>query len=134
MHSIAQFAFYGLALVSSIFAAPAPGIVRRNYPTQTVSDLLSTSFPALTDGSKILPLEQLALGTLPNGPLPPAGGISADGITSLQLIEINEFFEAAFFSSLLHNITNNVAGFEIADQEEKTFVIDTLIAIVAVSF
>jgi hypothetical protein len=121
-----------LALVSSVVAIPA--FDRRDSPSQTILDLLSTPFPALTDDSKIAPVQQLAHGTLPNGGFPPAGSISPDGITNLQLIALNEFFEAAFFTSLLHNITNNVPGFGIDDQGEKTFVIDSLIAITAVSF
>jgi hypothetical protein len=44
---------------------------------------------------------------------------------------LNEFFESAFFLSLLANVTNNVAGFQINDQDERNYVIDSLTAIIA---
>ncbi|KAF2427840.1 hypothetical protein EJ08DRAFT_688857 [Tothia fuscella] len=47
------------------------------------------------------------LHTLPNGPLPPPGTISLEGITNLQLVEYNENVKYVFFSSLLYNVTLN---------------------------
>jgi hypothetical protein len=118
------------SFVGGILSAPHP-LPQQPQTIPTVEGS-PNSFPALTDDSKIPALQQLGLGTLPNGPAPPAGAISADGITNLQLVELNEFFEAAFFLSLLSNITNNVPGFEIVDKEERTFLIDALVAIIAV--
>lgn len=112
-------------------AAPTSHIETK--PDYSSVELQPTGFPALTDNSLILPLEQLAQGTLPNGPAPPRGAISADGITNLQLIELNEFFETAFFASLLSNVTKNVPGYEISDHKERQVVIDALVAIIAVS-
>jgi hypothetical protein len=127
MRSIILNVLAGLSVLNGVFAIPL------STPTFGTDLINPTSFPALTDNSKIPQLQVLAHGTLPNGPPPPPKGISAEGITSLQLIELNEFFEAAFFTSLLLNITNNVPGFEIHDQDEKIYIEDALIAIIAVS-
>jgi hypothetical protein len=128
--SVASILFH-FTLITTVFSAPAPQApAQSGVPSVEGSP---GSFPALTDNSKIPALQLLGLGTLPNGPAPPAGAVSAEGITNLQLIELNEFFEAAFFLSLLNNITSNVPGFEIVDPEERTWIIDSLVAIIAVS-
>ena len=49
----------------------------------------------------------------------------------MQLIEFNENFEVAFFSSLLHNITASFSGFEIKDANQKTVVIEAITAVLA---
>jgi hypothetical protein len=97
----------------------------------------STSIPNVNDGfptpndDQLRKIEELAHGTLPNGPPPPPGTLSAQGITNLQLVEFNENFEVAFFSSLIHNVTTNVPGFEIKDSKQRDFVIEVLIAVLA---
>jgi hypothetical protein len=78
-------------------------------------------------------IELNAQGTLSNNPAPPPGAIPADGITNLQLINLNENSEVAFFGQLLQNVTNNVSGFQITDPLERNFVLDTLKAVLAVS-
>jgi len=74
-------------------------------------------------------IEQKAFGTLSNETPPPK--LSPDGITNLQLISFNEIFEVAFFTELLWNVTNNVAGYEIKDRKERDFVIKSLNAVQA---
>jgi hypothetical protein len=93
---------------------------------------LSDGFPTPNPG-QIKSIEQTALGTLSNNPPPPKGAIPPDAITSLQLINLNENFEVAFFNSLLYNVTNSVSGFQISDQTERNFVLETLKTVIAVS-
>jgi hypothetical protein len=83
--------------------------------------------------AQLATIEQLAQGTLPNGGPPPPGSVNAEGIKNFQLINFNENFEVAFFKSLVYNITENVSGFQIADQRERDFVLKSLNAAVAVS-
>ncbi|CEJ58855.1 hypothetical protein PMG11_07501 [Penicillium brasilianum] len=74
-------------------------------------------------------IKQAAHGTLPNGPPPPV--ISSDGIVNLKLIAFNELFEVAFFNELITNITNNVEGYDIDDEEDHIKTLDALKAILA---
>lgn len=64
------------------------------------------------DDQQVLKIEVEAGGLLSNAPPPPK--LSDDGIANFQLIAFNEQFEVAFFSSLVENITNNVAGYQSA--------------------
>jgi hypothetical protein len=138
MYSILSSAFAGASLIAGVLSAPAPPAgPYSSVPSYTQSGASATSFP-LADGfpepsnSQLLIIEDLAHGTLPDGSPPPPGSISQDGITNLQLIEFNENFEVAFFSSLLFNVTTNVAGFEITDKTERDFVLEVLVAVLAV--
>jgi hypothetical protein len=81
--------------------------------------------------SQLAQIEENAHGTLPNAP--PPSNISADGITNLKLIALNELFEVAFFNELLLNITNNVTGYEFSDKSDRDFAIKSFTAILAVS-
>lgn len=91
---------------------------------------LSNGFPKVANpSSQLTAIEQQAHGTLPNGP--PPSSITADTETSLELIAFNELFEVAFFTELLSNVTNNVAGFQIADSNERNSVIAALTAVQA---
>ncbi|KAK3185565.1 hypothetical protein K4F52_005665 [Lecanicillium sp. MT-2017a] len=72
-------------------------------------------FPMPNDQQK-MDIAKKAGGLLPNGPLPKELG---DGsATAFQLITANELFETAYFSSLLHNITDGVEGFEAENKDE----------------
>ena len=78
-------------------------------------------------------IEKEAQGSLPNGPLPTI--LKSTGVTTLQLLALNEIFEVAYFTELLANVTNNVTGYDaksIAPLEKK-YVVDTLTAVVNVS-
>ncbi|PKY08411.1 putative sexual development protein [Aspergillus campestris IBT 28561] len=79
--------------------------------------------------SQLLEIEQRAHGTLSNM-LPPAN-ISKAGITNLQLIAFNELFEVAFFKQLLANITNEVEGFFLSEDDDRDFIVDSLSTILA---
>ena len=51
--------------------------------------------------------------------------------TTFQAIAFGEFFEVAYFSSLINNITNNVPGYEIGSGAVKSAILDALLAIQA---
>jgi hypothetical protein len=135
-----SFVAVGASILSTVYAAPVAqpqhtpsSSVATAAPSSTVIPFVNNGFPA-PSAAQLLAIEELAHGTLPNGPPPPPGAISAQGITNLQLINFNENFEVAFFASLLNNVTTNVAGFEISDATERNFVIEVLTAVLAVSF
>ncbi|THY29313.1 hypothetical protein D6D00_03644 [Aureobasidium pullulans] len=103
-----------------------------SFPTQVASSknlLLSNGFPNLSPAA-LSDVNNAAHGTLSNAS---AGNITfpADSLTSFQLVAVNEFFEVAFFTSLLTNITTGVPGFEIPTHLNSTFILDTLIAVQA---
>lgn len=75
-------------------------------------------------------IEHQARGMLPNGPLP--SKISQEGILSLKWIAFNEIFEAAYFTELLRNVTNNVPGYRIEDKRDHNHAVRSLTAIRAV--
>jgi hypothetical protein len=93
---------------------------------------LSDGFPS-PSADQLKNIQKAALGTLSNRPAPAAGSIVADGITNLQLINLNENSEVAFFTELLQNVTNGVTGYVISDSLMKNFVLETLKAVLAVS-
>ena len=59
----------------------------------------------------------------------------ATGVTTLQLLALNELFEVAYFTELLTNVTTNVAGYDTASFAplDRKYVIDATTAIVNVS-
>jgi hypothetical protein len=133
MHSVMSFVAVGASILSTVYALPvAQSSVAPAAPSSTVIPFVNNGFPA-PSSAQLLAIEELAHGTLPNGPPPPPGAISAQGITNLQLINFNENFEVAFFASLLNNVTTNVSGFQISDATERNFVIEVLTAVLAVS-
>ncbi|MCJ1455259.1 hypothetical protein MMC28_005613 [Mycoblastus sanguinarius] len=82
------------------------------------------------DPAQLALIEQEAQGTLPDGPLPTS--LKSAGITTLQLLALNEIFEVAYFTELLSNVTNEVPGYDtksIAPLERK-YAIDVLTAVV----
>nr|XP_018901895.1 PREDICTED: uncharacterized protein LOC109033648 [Bemisia tabaci] len=90
---------------------------------------LSDGFPDIQPGSQQEEdVFQRAHGNYPKPNLPP---LADDDVTSLQFLAFNEIFEVAYFSDFLANVTNNVTGYEIADQDLRDYVITTLQAIVA---
>lgn len=108
---------------SSGSSADASGIISGN----PFSFPLPNGFPTLS-ADQLNAVNQQAHGTQPNGGAPTLG---KDDLTSIQLIAFNEIFEVAFFTDLLYNVTNNVAGFTISDATTRTNVINALIAIQA---
>lgn len=84
---------------------------------------LNNGFPNPSP-SALAEIQKEAGGTLPNTPLPTS--LKADAIQSLQVIAVNEIFETAYFSSLLHNVTNNVHGYTDFDGLSRDYVIKSL--------
>ncbi|KAI5199604.1 hypothetical protein E4T39_06185 [Aureobasidium subglaciale] len=104
----------------------------QSFPTQVANSknlLLSNGFPNLSPQA-LSDVNNAAHGTLSNatGAKP---NFSPDELTNFQLVAFNEFFEVAFFTSLLTNITTGISGFEIPSHLNSSFVIDTLIAVQA---
>lgn len=89
---------------------------------------LANGFPNLTDAA-LKQVEIVAQGTLPNGGLP--SNVSASGLTSFRVIAFNEIFEVAFFTSLIQNITNNVPGYQLKDNDFRDFTLRALNAVQA---
>lgn len=89
---------------------------------------LSNGFPNLSQAA-LNATEEQAGGTEPNGGAPT---LTADDLTSFQLIAFNEIFEVAFFTDLLYNVTNNVAGFTVNDPNLRQIIINSLTSIQAV--
>ena len=115
---------YSAAAVASISSA-AP-TAKRDFSPDNVYFPLSNGFP-YPDAAAIQEIQKQAHGTLPNGAPPPT--LSAEGVTNLQLIALNELFEVAFFTELLYNVTNKVQGYDLGYGHE--YVLDALSAIVA---
>jgi hypothetical protein len=79
-------------------------------------------------------LQTQAHGTLPNGQITLTdGSVGADGIVNVQLLNFNENFEVAFFTSLVNNITQSVPGYTLQDTKEQAGLVDILQTILAVS-
>lgn len=107
--------------VSSSVSAPSAVQTPFQFP-------LPNGFPNITRPGRA-PLEKQGHGTLPNGPLP--SKMSDAAATSLGLIAFNEYFEVAYFTSLIYNITNNVTGYDISDTALRETVLGTLTAVQA---
>ncbi|KAK1990783.1 late sexual development protein [Colletotrichum falcatum] len=101
------------ALLAGLSAA-AP-LERRSY-----SALLPTS------PEDIKKVEQEARGSLPNGAPPPK--LEKSSLTAFQLIQFNEQFEVAFFSSMLENVTKGENGWDSPDKDK---IVETLKVVVA---
>lgn len=93
---------------------------------------LPDGFPS-PDPAQLAVIEKEAQGTLPDGALPTV--LKGTGITTLQLLALNEIFEVAYFTELLANVTNNVTGYDAASIAplDKSYVIKSLTAVVNVS-
>jgi hypothetical protein len=106
-------------LISIASAAP---LSKRDYSPFPLVD----GFPNPSQEA-ILQIQKDGHGTLPNGPPPPT--LSPDGTTNLKLIALNELFEVAFFTELMANVTDKVAGYDLGDKQG--YIIESLKAIVA---
>ncbi len=105
-----------VACTSVVVAAPAAVPTANGFPNPNATGVAT--------------IQKQAQGILPNG-APPAN-LSADGITNLQLIALNELFEVAYFTQLITNITSNTTGYEITDKETRNYTLEALYAIRAV--
>ena len=107
------------ALLSALaFVAAAP----TDQPTTTSAAVsagqthfkfpLANGFPNIKNPSpELRAIEEAAVGIIPNFPL--ARHLSSADITNFQLIAFAKFFEVAYFTSLISNITNNVPGYQV---------------------
>lgn len=139
---VASVSLLALSAITLTSAAPAPqrggkytwggstGQSSGSSSTGASAFPLSNGFPNITNpSSQLTAIEEQAHGTLPNGP-PPAS-VTADTLTSLELIAFNELFEVAFFTDLIYNITNNVPGYSIGGDGVQQFVLNALTAVQA---
>jgi len=112
---------FGLSCLSVVSGLP---FTYNNNP-------LGNGFPTIAKGSEQLKdIEIQAHGSLSNAPPPPKSP-QPDSLTSIRLIAFNELSEVAFFTELLHNITNRVEGYEINHQGAHDFIVDALTAVQA---
>ena len=117
-----------VALFGAALGAPAP--IPSSSSVAAATNTLANGFPTLSTQA-LADVEAAAHGTLPNGGPPPNGTISDLGITSIELINFNENFEAFFFASLISNITNRVSGFDIPNNDERNYILEALNAVLA---
>lgn len=108
-------------------SAAVAGIIAAPYSPFPLPDGFPKPNPA-----QLAIIEKKAQGTLPNKPLPKI--IKSAGVTTLQLLSLNEIFEVAYFTELLANITNNVPGYDAASIAplDRQYVIDSITAVVNV--
>lgn len=66
-------------------------------------------------------------GLLPDGPLPK--DLPAATTLAFQLINANELFETAYFSSLLKNVTDEVDGYKSNNKAELMKIFSTILAV-----
>lgn len=93
-----------LAPTAIFLGGVTAGKVARAYGEPTAN-----GFPNPNEQQQ-LAIEKVAGGKLPNSP--PPTSLADSSATAFQLIAFNELFEVAYFTSLVNNITNNVAGYE----------------------
>lgn len=116
---------HSMALVAS-FASAAPTGKRSSGLSPDGNYFpLQNGFPNPNRDGEIS-IQDGAHGTLPNGPPPPK--LSAEGLTNLKLIALNELFEVAFFTELVYNITNKVSGYDLGMGHD--YMLDSINAIV----
>lgn len=113
--------------ISFALAAAVAGVTAAPYSPFPLPDGFPNPNPA-----QLAIIEKEAQGTLPNTPLPK--NIKSAGVTTLQLLALNELFEVAYFTDLLTNITNNVPGYDAASMAplDRQYVIDSITAVVNV--
>ncbi|KAJ4985745.1 sexual development protein [Stagonosporopsis vannaccii] len=113
------------ALIASITSAAPTGKRQSGLSSDGNYFPLQNGFPNPNRDGEIT-IQDAAHGTLPNGPPPPA--LSAEGVTNLKLIALNELFEVAFFTELIFNVTNKVSGYDLGMGHD--YMLDSLNAIV----
>lgn len=89
---------------------------------------LPNGFP-FPDDTALKELFTRAGGNFTNAPLAPR--FDDDSLTSWKLQAFNEFMEVAFFTQLIANITDGVAGYEL-DPSMRDYVLSSLETIQAV--
>ncbi|GAM87528.1 hypothetical protein ANO11243_055540 [Dothideomycetidae sp. 11243] len=110
MRAVSFIALFGAAaLAAPVATSCTSSIAVRETP---FTFPIANGFPNLSD-SALAQVEQQAHGELPNSKLP--DGIADRTATVFSLIAFNEFFEVAFFSDLLANITAGVTGYRVGD-------------------
>lgn len=108
-------------------SAALPAIPRSyNIPAGPAGDGFPSPGP-----EQLTTMQQKAGGQLSNAPPPPRPAPSS--LTAFQLIAFNEDFEVAFFSSLIENITDSVAGFEVGNSNKKDELLSILETVKAAS-
>lgn len=110
-----------VVLAGVTIAAPT---IPRSYNIPTTD-----GFPAPSP-AQLVTIQQKAGGQLSNAPPPPK--LASSSLTAFQLIAFNENFEAAYFSSLRDNITNNASGFQLDDHKKRSDLLSILEAVIAV--
>lgn len=117
--------FHSAVLIAG-FASAAPTSKRQSGLSPDGNYFpLQNGFPN-PDRQGEITIQDGAHGTLPNGPPPPQ--LSAEGVTNLKLIALNELFEVAFFTELIYNVTNKVSGYDLGMGHD--YMLDSLNAIV----
>jgi hypothetical protein len=111
------------AALAGLAAAGPAGKVARAFGVPT-----NGGFPTPSP-EQLVVINNQADGTLSNAP-PPAK-LADSSLVGFQVISMQETFEVAFFSTLIHNITTNVPGFELPDKSKKDELLDILETILA---
>jgi len=109
----------GLSCLAVVSAAPFSfnnNPLGDNFPTPAASQLAA--------------IETLAHGTIPSGNPPPPAPPSADTLTSLRLISLNEQWEVSFFAQLLQKVQTKAPGFW-DDSRDMNFLVNALKAVLA---
>lgn len=105
----------------------APAVKRySDFSPDGVYFPLDDGFPN-PDKNGVLQIEKEAFGTLSNAP--GADTISPEGLTNLKLLAFNELMEVAFFTELLHNLTDKAPGYDLEYGHE--YVLEAIHAIAA---
>ncbi|EIW69011.1 hypothetical protein TREMEDRAFT_73998 [Tremella mesenterica DSM 1558] len=95
-------------------------------PVTLPNTLLPDGYPNPSP-AQLKAIEQQALGTLSNRTLP-ATLHNQESLNNFRIINFNEYFEAVFFAQFLHNVTNNVTGFEVPHTIDRDILIAELSA------
>jgi hypothetical protein len=113
----------GLSLVSA-----APRFTKRTFATSQFTN----GFPT-PNAKQVSAIQEQGRGTLSNvGTKVPGKPASPAAIVNLRVIALQEIFEAAYFSDLLHNITTNQTGYEnLSKYGDRQQIIDQINATIA---
>lgn len=106
-------------------ASAAPAVNARDFTIPSTN-----GFPD-PDADQLAIINKQADGQISNAPPPPK--LTNSSLTAFQLIAFNELFEVAFFSSLVQNITSNVTGFAVANEDDRSRLLNIFNTVIAVS-